>query len=259
MLCAAGVSAAGEVVDSCQGDSGGPLVGGEGVDARLVGIVSWGEDCASDFPGVYTRVSSQYAFLVDQHAVGSAPPTTPPALTVTPRSASLIVGFAAAADGSDVTAFAATATDPATGQSSTCFAEPRRDGAPASCVVTGLVNGTTYQVTGIAGGALGNSPVAGPIPGVPVPVPDVGRIVKVVPLDSSRVSFRVTASQSADSPLASVRVVCTPASGAVRTGVVTGTRAVVGGLRAVRYACVLRAENAAGHADSAPVLLRARR
>lgn len=40
--------------DACNGDSGGPLM----VEGRLVGIVSYGEDCARpDYPGVYTEVA----------------------------------------------------------------------------------------------------------------------------------------------------------------------------------------------------------
>jgi secreted trypsin-like serine protease len=56
-LCASG----GSTHDSCQGDSGGPLiVKGDNADTDvLVGLVSWGSDCADVFyPGVYARVSS---------------------------------------------------------------------------------------------------------------------------------------------------------------------------------------------------------
>ena len=41
-----------------QGDSGGPLVVRQaGGSFAVVGIVSWGIDCAGGFPGVYTRVN----------------------------------------------------------------------------------------------------------------------------------------------------------------------------------------------------------
>ncbi|XP_055303511.1 proclotting enzyme isoform X2 [Sitodiplosis mosellana] len=51
--------------DACQGDSGGPLMvsemsdGDAGFHYVLVGIVSYGYECARDgFPGVYTRIST---------------------------------------------------------------------------------------------------------------------------------------------------------------------------------------------------------
>jgi trypsin len=50
--------------DSCQGDSGGPLL--ERGTSTLVGVTSWGYECASDYyPGVYVRVST-YADWIDK-------------------------------------------------------------------------------------------------------------------------------------------------------------------------------------------------
>ena len=64
MLCAIGVSEQ-AAVDTCSGDSGGPLVAGSGEAARLVGITSWGYYCASDTPGVYTRVAALTDWLTE--------------------------------------------------------------------------------------------------------------------------------------------------------------------------------------------------
>jgi secreted trypsin-like serine protease len=259
MVCAAGASDSGDVIDSCQGDSGGPLVAGEGAAARLVGIVSWGEACASRFPGVYTRIASEYDFLVASGAVPAVSPipTTPPVLTVAARSGQLVVAFTAPADGSEVTAFAATVVDPVTGQSWNCFTSPSPDGGPATCAVDGLVNGTLYAVTGIAGNSIGNSPVAGPVQAAPSPLPVVGRIIKALPLGSGRVAFRLSASQPNGSALTSNRVICVPvAGGAARAGDATARRAVVSALRATRYSCVLRAENEFGAAQSAPIRVK---
>jgi len=72
MMCAYGSNR-----DSCGGDSGGPLLieggdddddsggGGPSSGDELVGIVSWGISCADeDYPGVYTRVSYFYDWII---------------------------------------------------------------------------------------------------------------------------------------------------------------------------------------------------
>ncbi|XP_017077077.2 trypsin alpha-3 [Drosophila eugracilis] len=49
MICAAATNK-----DACEGDSGGPLVSG----GQLVGVVSWGRECAlANYPGVYANVA----------------------------------------------------------------------------------------------------------------------------------------------------------------------------------------------------------
>lgn len=42
----------------CTGDSGGPYVANLGPNARLLGIISWGDLCGMDRPGVHTRALS---------------------------------------------------------------------------------------------------------------------------------------------------------------------------------------------------------
>jgi trypsin len=62
MMCATG----GSQRDACQGDSGGPLIikGQNATADILVGMVSWGFDCAdSSFPGVYSRISTAAMWL----------------------------------------------------------------------------------------------------------------------------------------------------------------------------------------------------
>jgi len=53
--------------DTCLGDSGSPMIttsNANGEEDLQVGIVSWGIGCASPtFPGVYSRVSSQYDWI----------------------------------------------------------------------------------------------------------------------------------------------------------------------------------------------------
>jgi secreted trypsin-like serine protease len=63
-------------VDACQGDSGGPLILSSG-DPVLVGIVSWGEDCAKEgYPGVYTRIDSSHFLDWIRRAMAADPSVT---------------------------------------------------------------------------------------------------------------------------------------------------------------------------------------
>jgi secreted trypsin-like serine protease len=63
MICMVGDNG----TDACQGDSGGPLVGWYANDPtkeRIIGIVSWGDQCGeSKRPGVYVRASKYSAWI----------------------------------------------------------------------------------------------------------------------------------------------------------------------------------------------------
>lgn len=67
--------------DACYGDSGGPLLltPTESVeDDLMVGIVSWGRGCANEnFPGVYTRISYFYDWIVGTMCVLNASKAPP--------------------------------------------------------------------------------------------------------------------------------------------------------------------------------------
>jgi len=250
MLCAAGVTGNAQVIDACQGDSGGPLVAGEGADARLVGVVSWGEECASNYPGVYTRVAAELGFLTQQNAVPVREVVVPnqaPTIAVAPRSGRLIVTFAAPPGAGSGGTFAATALDPATGVTSVCYAEPRADGTSSNCTVGGLVNGTTYQVTALFGTPKGNSPVSAPTAAVPVPLPDPGRLVRVTSPVRGSVVARVTPTEAYGTTLTVNRVTCTAVKGGRgASSDITSGRVTVNGLRPGRYSCAIEAGNEYG-------------
>lgn len=262
MLCAAGVTPAGAIIDACQGDSGGPLIAGEGAAARLVGIVSWGEDCASNYPGVYTRVAAEVDFLASQNALPAAeiaPIAIPPTISVAPRAGRLLVTMSIPPEAGAVTVFAATILDPVSGQKWNCFAEPRPAGASSQCSVEGLVNGTSYQVTAIAGNNEGSSPVSAAVMATPVPLPDPGTISRLTSPSAGAVRAKVTATVDNGVPLDTHQLVCRPTKGgAERAVAITGRVVVLEGLRPVRHTCVVRAANSYGTLDSPAKRVRVR-
>lgn len=259
MLCAAGTTSTGSVIDSCQGDSGGPLIVGEGLAARLVGIVSWGEDCASSLPGVYTRTSAVTDFLLDANAIITLAPLQPPAVQASALHESVRVWFRHANDGSAASVFAATATDPVTGEVRACYAKPRVSRLPSTCVIGGLPDGTSYRVSGISANTAGNSPPAQAVEVTPVPVPDPGRVIHAHVRAGGRADFTVTGSRSDGPALTALRIVCLPIAGVPgRSARISGNHASVTGLQAVAYACSVSARNDAGTALGEPVLIRGR-
>ena len=253
MLCASGVRGSGEIVDSCQGDSGGPLIAGEGPGARLIGIVSWGEECASRHPGVYTRVSAMTNFLIEQRALPSIAPELAPQVTVEPLSSAARVVFLAAPDGAAITTFAATATNTVTGEVTTCFATPGPVTHTGFCVMGGLANGAEYSVTGIAAGPLGNSSAAAPVIVAPDALPDPGRITSVATGSHGTARFSVRGADGNGLPVLGQRVACLPLGGGPgRSGTVRDDRATVTGLRTDAYSCFATARTAVGTARSNP-------
>lgn len=252
MICAAGVTADAEVIDACQGDSGGPLLVGTGAERRLVGVVSWGERCASYFPGVYTRVSSELEFLRVTGAIPTVAPTAPPRVTVVGRDGQVRVTTVAPSDGSEVTAFAVSVIDAATGQVRTCASAPTR--RTGTCTVSGLVNGTRYLVNAIYGSPLGNSPVSPDVEVTPSTQPIAGAI-RDWTRDGDRVRFRITPSDANGQPVAGDQVICTNAAGGVIRGALAEGRAALS-LPPGTYSCVVRIETTAGSAESSPTPVR---
>jgi hypothetical protein len=172
----------------------------------------------------------------------------PPGVEVVPGNGRLTVTFTAAADGSEPTAFAASAVDPA-GAVATCSAGAVR--GTGSCTIEGLANGTTYQVTGITGTALGNSPVSGPVAAAPVPVPTPGRIRAAVVTGNSKVTLRIVGANGNGSAITSASVTCRKGS-IERTAVVNQSKAVIAKMPSGTYQCTVSAANQYGSASSTP-------
>ena len=260
MLCAAGVTANQKIIDSCQGDSGGPLVGGDGAAMRLIGLVSWGEDCAITKPGVYTRVAAMADFLISTNALLSVAPIVAPTIDLTVLNTALRVNFKFADDGSVISSYTANATDPTTGQVFTCTGQPRVDLQSPFCTINDLVNNTSYSVTASISNSLGTSPTSTAVTGTPLGVPTPGAIRKVWSSYGRTIAVVVRRSFANDAPITSTTLSCAPVNGGpAKAATVRGDWAILKKLRPTYYSCVIIATNALGSAASAPRVIKVTR
>ena len=260
MLCAVGVTANKKIIDSCFGDSGGPLIGGDGAAMRLIGVVSWGEDCATTLPGVYTRVAAMSDFLVSTSALITLAPTIAPTIDLTVLNTALRVNFTVTDDGSVVSSYTANATDATTGQIFSCTGQPRVDLQLPFCTISGLANNTTYSVSGSTSNSLGGSPVSAPAAGTPLGVPTPGAIRKVWSSYDRTIAVVVKRSRANEAPIISTSLSCSPIDGGpAKAAPFRRDWAILKKLRPIYYSCVIIATNALGSAASAPKLIKVTR
>lgn len=249
MLCAAGVNAANEIIDSCQGDSGSPLIVGEGAEVRLAGVVSWGQDCASPSPGVYTRLSAMESFLGRAGALAQQAPGAP-VISASPLDGGLRISFTSVSG--SVATLIATARD-ADGTLRSCASLPSRTIVPATCVIEGLANDLPVTVTAVAANAIGTSEPSAPTTASARSLPDPGKILRLRDRGFGSAQATVT-----PSPVERT-LACVSGSGrSITARVAPWVQSVT--LRKLRprdYVCVLRAGEG-GLAVSAPRLLATR-
>ena len=242
MLCAAGTTSTGAVIDSCSGDSGGPLIYGDGPNAKLVGIVSWGQNCATRHPGVYTRVTAMTDFLVSTGALYS---TAPPVIQASALNGRIRVVFPTAPVGTSFTSFTASAAQVGGTQIAQCTAAPNAGQLAASCEIPALTNGTAYSVTATATTATGVTAPSAPTLVTPAALPEPGRIDRVT-ISGHRIVVNV-ADAPGRSEGAAVRVACLPVTGGPGLSAkVVGGQAVIKKVPNGDYSCAVTARNALG-------------
>lgn len=256
MLCAGGATPAGKIVDACQGDSGGPLIASGSAGPMLIGIVSWGEDCASRYPGVYTRVSAEFTFLNNAGAITILTPTLAPQVSIVPLNNSLQFTITPGADGISVTQYAVsilgpTQTSPDTQNSLSCFAAPSEKKVAGTCAIDGLINGAEYTVTAISANTTGNSPPSAPVSASPSDLPIAGTIRKVK-FSGARALFSLTSSNANSAEVLREQVVCVPTgTGPTRSGSIDRNEATVTKMTKKNYRCSVHITTTAGNAVSA--------
>ena len=264
-VCAIGVIAdTSLIVDTCQGDSGGPLFSGEGITARLVGVVSVGDGCAGyredgkemprKRPGVYARTSSALTWLAELGVQPQDDTLTAPTITQAVAQGRTIDVKVSAAGPSRVDTVTITATPrqpPATPAMCTTVI----DAGTGACTLSGLTASTTYELTAVAQAGSAASPPSAPIMVTTGGVPSAPRIRQVFALGNRQVEFVVVPGTSPDGAPVDTRVTCTP-SGPAKSRVQRVTEPVVDGTAVVRlvagyeYVCRAVSTNTFGVARS---------
>ena len=230
MLCGSGRSATG-IVDACRGDSGGPLVTTTSTGPRLIGLVSWGQGCATASPGVYSRLDTTMPGLIaalpvtDAIAAGGEHTLT---VVVTGEAWSTGTWAVLAEHGSDA---------------ATCYAEVRMPGLLSTCTMQDLAVGGVYTISAVSPEGVPTGATTVVVQGAPAR-PRVTAVTKRNAAGVARVSF--APAQSIDAAVTLWRTVCTSRAGTITAQSRARTVSVRGLRRGVPYTCRARTGNAHG-------------
>ena len=233
MLCGSGLTTTG-IVDACRGDSGGPLVTVSGGVPRLIGLVSWGQSCASTAPGVYARLDTTMRGLI------SALPVTDPiasggvgemTVVLTGEAWSTGTWGVLAEHGSDA---------------ATCYADVRMPGLLATCTMRDLPVGGVYTISAVTPDGVPTGSTTVVVRGAPS-LPHVTTVTRRNAKGVARVWF--APARATDAPVTLWRTACTSTTGSSTTIIAQSrSRAVtVRGMRpALTYRCRARTGNTYG-------------
>lgn len=231
MLCATALNGT-AWIDACQGDSGGPLTSTISGLRVLIGVISWGDSCATGKPGVYSSIPATLPSVL------ATVPAAAPTVRAGVKSLSVTVSGEAWMAG----AWAVLAEHNL--QLSTCGIVLTAVSTTGSCKVDNLVLGGNYVVRVVPPiGIVAPPPQLVNVKGAP----DKPRIRSAAPISTkgySLVSFQAPGPNDAT---VSVRSVTCRSTNSVRSARTSGLKLVVTNLRrGTTYSCTAQAINVYG-------------